>query len=137
MLAWSRSHTIEISLMQFEPIVQDAIELVRSACDRKKIVLTSFVESELPPIPIDGTAILQVLLNLLNNAIEAAPSETGKISIEGLGLAVARKIINEHQGTIDVQGIFGGGTAFQIVLPLHYDGDPSDTRGPATVIRSG
>jgi signal transduction histidine kinase len=122
---------------------------------------------------------LQVLLNLLNNAIEAAPSETGKISIDvtidaqsecininivdngcgieddnketvfkafhttkgqkgtGLGLAVARKIINEHQGTIDVQGIFGGGTAFQIVLPLHYDGDPSDTRGPATVIRSG
>jgi len=179
MLAWSRSHTIEISLMQFEPIVQDAIELVRSACDRKKIVLTSFLESELPPIPIDGTAILQVLLNLLNNAIEAAPSETGKISIDvtidaqsecininivdngcgieddnketvfkafhttkgqkgtGLGLAVARKIINEHQGTIDVQGIFGGGTAFQIVLPLHYDGDPSDTRGPATVIRSG
>ena len=37
MLAWSRSHTIEISLVQLEPIVQDAIELVQSACERGKI----------------------------------------------------------------------------------------------------
>ena len=118
----------------------------------EKFTLTSFVENDLPPIPIDGTAILQVLLNLLNNAIDAAPSETGKISLDvtldsqsecininivdngcgiedenkeavfkafhttkgqkgtGLGLAVARKIINEHRGAIEVQ-------AFMVVEP--------------------
>ncbi len=175
MLAWSRSNTLEISLVQFNPIVKDAVELVRAACQRKEIVLTSFVEGDLPPIPIDGTAILQVLLNVLKNAIDASPSKTGKVSIDvtsdlesecikinivdngsgieeenreevfrafhttkgqkgtGLGLAVARKIIHEHLGSIELLSIYGGGTACQIVLPLCVEGDPSDTRGPETV----
>ena len=39
MLDWSRSNSIEIELVAFEPIVQDAVELVRGACDRNNISL--------------------------------------------------------------------------------------------------
>jgi len=81
MLAWSRTNTTEISLVQFEPIVEDAVELVRGSCERRKVALEIFIEPDMPPIPIDATAILQVLLNVLNNAIDASPSKTGVVSI--------------------------------------------------------
>ncbi|HSI35334.1 MAG TPA: ATP-binding protein, partial [Tepidisphaeraceae bacterium] len=51
----------------------------------------------------------------------------------GLGLAVARKIVEEHEGTIAVQSKPGEGTTFTIRLPVeHVDlADPSHTHGPA------
>ncbi len=82
MLAWSRSSTIEIALVQIDSIIQDAVELVRGACERRRIALSISVNSDMPPVPIDATAILQVLLNVLNNAIDASPSKTGLVSID-------------------------------------------------------
>jgi PAS domain S-box-containing protein len=37
----------------------------------------------------------------------------------GLGLAISRKIINQHDGTIEVQSVPGQGSTFIIRLPLH------------------
>ena len=178
MLAWSRSNSIEIELVAFEPIVQDAVELVRGACDRNNISLQVSIDSDMPPIPIDATAMLQVLLNVLNNAIEASTENAGAVAIDvsmnqnrehvlisvvdngcgiesenkevvfrafhttkgqrgtGLGLAVARKIVLEHGGSIELIGRHGGGTRCVISLPLDRDDDPSDTRGPAVITKS-
>ena len=52
----------------------------------------------------------------------------------GLGLPVARKIIEEHGGTIEVQPAKGGGTLFRITLPAFTEqvDDPAHTHfGPA------
>jgi two-component system NtrC family sensor kinase len=51
----------------------------------------------------------------------------------GLGLAVARKIVQEHQGHITVDSILGQGTIFRIVLPAGRprDLDNEATHGPA------
>ncbi len=129
-------------------------------------------EQDIPPIPIDTTAILQVLLNILNNAIDASPSKTGIVELTvsipksgefveitivdngcgiqteskeevflafrttkgqrgtGLGLAVARKVILEHQGEIELGDADSGGTICRITLPLNREGDPGDTHGP-------
>ena len=175
MLAWSRTSTPEISFVQIQPIVEDAIALVRGASERRSISLQSDVEQDLPPIPIDQTAILQVLLNVLNNAIDACSSKTGvvklcvsmleggeslEITIEdngsgvetdtkeeafvafnttkgqrgtGLGLAVARKVILEHKGEIELVDVEGGGTLCRITLPLDRESDPGDTHGPASI----
>ncbi len=51
----------------------------------------------------------------------------------GIGLAVARKIVEEHEGSISVQSRPGEGTTFTIRLPVEHEtlSDPSHTHGPA------
>jgi signal transduction histidine kinase/pSer/pThr/pTyr-binding forkhead associated (FHA) protein len=51
----------------------------------------------------------------------------------GLGLAVARKIVEEHEGSISMQSKVGEGTTFTIRLPVEHGNlaDPSHTHGPA------
>ncbi len=49
----------------------------------------------------------------------------------GLGLAVARKVIQEHRGQIDVKSTVGQGTSFTITLPSMPGQDAGETAGPA------
>lgn len=49
----------------------------------------------------------------------------------GLGLAVARKIVGEHEGTISAQSRVGEGTTFTVRIPVRHIADPSTTHGPA------
>jgi len=37
----------------------------------------------------------------------------------GLGLPTAKRIIEEHEGTVAVESVPGQGTIFRICLPLH------------------
>jgi signal transduction histidine kinase len=50
----------------------------------------------------------------------------------GLGLAVAKKIVDEHEGSIAVKSKVGEGTTFTIRLPVMHEtmSDPSHTHGP-------
>jgi signal transduction histidine kinase len=50
----------------------------------------------------------------------------------GLGLAVAKKIVEEHEGSISVRSKPSEGTAFTIRLPVYHEtlSDPSHTHGP-------
>jgi signal transduction histidine kinase len=42
---------------------------------------------------------------------------TGGETSTGLGLAICRKIVEEHQGLIVAENLPGGGAAFRVVLP--------------------
>jgi len=46
------------------------------------------------------------------------PFYTTKASGTGLGLAIVKKLIESHQGSVSIADFDGGGTTFEIVLPL-------------------
>ncbi len=50
----------------------------------------------------------------------------------GLGLAVAKKIVEEHEGSITAASTPGQGTSFKIRLPVYHEtlSDPAHTHGP-------
>jgi signal transduction histidine kinase/pSer/pThr/pTyr-binding forkhead associated (FHA) protein len=50
----------------------------------------------------------------------------------GLGLAVAKKIVDEHEGSITAKSSSEEGTTFTVRLPVYHEGaaDPSQTHGP-------
>jgi two-component system, NtrC family, sensor kinase len=51
----------------------------------------------------------------------------------GIGLAVTKKIIDEHEGSISVKSTPGEGTTFTLRLPVYHAklSDPAHTHGPA------
>ena len=47
-----------------------------------------------------------------------SPFFTTKPQGSGLGLAIVRKIVDAHDGRIDVMARQGGGTVFRVTLPV-------------------
>lgn len=197
MLAYSRPRTLEIELVRLPALVEDCASLLRDQCAARQVELTVAAQEDLPPIPADQGQLHQALMNLLTNAVEAAPAKTGIVRIAvgfrpwpravgaagptpggagghhaatpagvmpgeariqiadngpgiaadrlarvfepffttkglrgtGLGLAVTRRIIEQHRGTIEVQSKPGNGATFTVILPVDpaTNLDPSET----------
>jgi len=64
---------------------------------------------------------------MMNHMFELFHSTKGNRGT-GLGLAVAKKIVEEHEGTISVKSVPKEGTTFTVVLPVTA-ADPSQTHG--------
>ena len=142
--------------------------------NEKGAMAVADVEADHPPIPVDGDGLHQVILNLLNNAIDAVEQDVGLIRVvarydeeneqavlqvidngagippslmnhlfelfhstkgnrgTGIGLAVTKKIVEEHDGSISVKSSIGDGATFTVKLPMMQGkmNDPSSTHGP-------
>jgi len=137
-------------------LVADAAGALRSQMREHGVAFTATV-GDVPALSVDRAQLVEVLLVLMANAIEAMPQggalqvdaavedgdtrvridvrDTGagmsdaqqarlfhlfattKPSGNGLGLAVAKKIIERHGGTISAHSAVGQGSCFTIVLP--------------------
>ncbi len=176
MLAFSKPHEPHLEMYMVNRLAEDVVQLAQSPADEAGVVLLTDLDESVPPVPLDYDGLHQALLNIVLNAIEAVPRETGVVNVRtgydpaagrvtitvadngpgipedqrekifqpffstkghggtGLGLAVARKIVEEHGGALRLRCPDDGGAEFTISLPTAeaHTRSPADTRGPRT-----
>ncbi len=135
-------------------VVKDTYYLLKNVLQERKITATLDLEQKLPLVKSDFNQLKQVVLNLLQNAMDATPAGgsiilktgltethiyirikdsgtgispeamdkifdpffTSKITGVGLGLAVVKKIVNDHNGEIVISNNSEGGCQFSVEL---------------------
>jgi signal transduction histidine kinase len=159
MLSYSRESAPNLVKTSVNAILREVAELAQVSAQEKKVAIATNLDTSLPETRVDPDGLHHACLNIVNNAIEAAPTLTGKVEIStrfstaanevcitvadngpaippeeqaklfqvfystkgqkgtGLGLAVAKKIIDEHGGRIVVTSKPGEGASFVIRLP--------------------
>jgi signal transduction histidine kinase len=139
------------------PLIGEALDMLRPIASEKSIRLDVVVADRLPTISADAGRVLQVLSNLVGNAVKFTPAG-GRVTIRveavagsvrfcvadtgpgippeqlphifgrfwqadrsdrrgiGLGLAIAKGIVEAHGGRISVESRVGEGTSFYFTL---------------------
>jgi PAS domain S-box-containing protein len=139
-----------------EPVVRDVCALVRPECRRREIALECRLEPGAVMVRGDRNGLKEVLINLVQNAVEAV-DRGGRLTLEsrigddleirvedsgpgipadlrekvftpffttksrgaGLGLSIAKRIIDGHPGArLEVESGPGGGAVFVVCLPI-------------------
>ncbi len=72
---------VQVAPCNPEEIIERAVRLCRRRAQDKKVTLMSTVAEDLPRIQADVSRTAQALVNVLNNAIDAAPAETGEVNV--------------------------------------------------------
>jgi two-component system nitrogen regulation sensor histidine kinase NtrY len=99
-------------------------------------VFNNLIKNAIQAIPADRAGKIsiditqkdkKVEVKITDNGVGIDPSKVGKIFVPyfttkstgtGLGLAMVKQIIENHQGTIDFETELGVGTTFEVVLPV-------------------
>jgi two-component system, NtrC family, sensor kinase len=158
LLEWTHKKRSVLQPLNLNELVRELIWLVTPALDRHSITVSVSLNQSLPSVNADRDSLQQVLLNLINNSIDAMPngghieistqlnpqkdkvelifSDSGlgidpsayeqifepmwttKTTGSGFGLAIAREIMLEHDGEIEVLEVEGQGAVFRLTLPL-------------------
>lgn len=164
MLAFAKRREPKLDPVKLNTLVKDVLRSVQPRAVDKGVVLESDLSDAMPPLMLDENGIQQVIMNIVNNAVDAAPPKTGVVRVSassdptrkmvlltvddngpgippevgdkvfdafystkghggtGLGLAVAKKIMDEHHGRMEIGSSPGGGAQVRIFLPAEAAG---------------
>ncbi len=81
MLAFSRQRKVELELTSIGPLLDDCAQLLENLTQSRQVALILDVDNDLPPVPLDPPMIHQAILNLMTNAVEAAPPGDGAVTV--------------------------------------------------------
>lgn len=81
MLAFSKPREPSLEPMMINQIIEDVIELVTGQAVEAGIRIETELDGAIPPVPLDREGFHQVVLNLLNNAIDVAPRGDGRVYV--------------------------------------------------------
>src|SRR5262249_23193478 len=104
-----------------QPVVEAAVESLKSAAEAKQLTLTTSLDPDAPVIAVDPDRLQQIVWNLVSNAIKVTPAD-GRVDVS---LAADGR---EMRLTVRDTGIgFGSGVAAHLFERFHQ-GDSSTTR---------
>jgi len=70
------------------------------------------------------------LPHIFSRFFRSDPARETHQSGSGLGLAIAQKVIQAHQGRIEVQSEVGKGTTFHLIFPFQHEQPPEQNKAP-------
>ncbi|MBL0226660.1 MAG: histidine kinase [Geobacteraceae bacterium] len=155
LLAFVREEQGQREATDLSALLGDCVTLLKGEADAQQVAIVLESDHDIR-IPADSYRIMQLVLNLMKNGIQAMPDGgvlslklrsgaqhalitvsdsgagippehlghifepfwTSKASGTGLGLALCRKISEEHGGSLTVENRVGGGTSFTAAFPL-------------------
>lgn len=155
LLAFARDDQGERHLMDLSGMIQECVALIQVEAAIRNVKIEVHTSSSVRT-HIIADRIIQMLLNLIKNAIQAVPDSgivmiglwqksglahisikdngcgitpdqlkhifdpfwTSKAQGTGLGLALCKKVVEEHDGRLSVESSVGIGTEFVVILPV-------------------
>jgi signal transduction histidine kinase/DNA-binding response OmpR family regulator len=113
---------LEVRPERIQPLVQEAVSMLGPLAGSAGIQLRADIDPDLPPVLMDGTRILQVLSNLLGNALKFTP-EGGLVQIrcDRYGGGVRIEVTDTGPGISPEQ--------IPHVFGQYWQADDSDARG--------
>lgn len=93
MLAFSKQREPRLEMLQINKIVDETVAELQVRADRKSVILLTDLDENVPPLPLDYEGVHQLVLNLVSNAIDAAPQERGIVNVRTEFDAAANDVV--------------------------------------------
>ena len=110
MLKFSKDDQPRRQSCQFNRLVETVVQMVRPQADERQVCITVQADEHLSLVSVDPDQMQDVVMNLLMNAIEAVPQQTGHVTIhtelEAESNMLMLRVSDNGKGIENVRTIF-------------------------------